>query len=672
MKKISKYITRTVLLLSLLSLIMSVPVLAASKKSLERQLDSAENVLTRAQDSLTQKTEKYNEAKSEYDKASLDYSGIDTELARLLQEKESTAAKVESLKAELAAQKQISRAASLAYTKKKISVSTLTAKVNLKKRLMDNAERAMSKAQDAFNTAKARRDDIAASLAKFIQDEEKQNENKTFTLSVDTDGATSYSGETSYTMKYGQKVTLPSPVKEGFDFKGWRWSNAYGIDSTYTFNQNGTAKALWEKSPETPSASVNRIPVEYYDYTSWQNGTAQLLYSHDFNKSQDLSAAEIGPTLIDVTPDGLLSWNFVDTSGNIITKEQAYNLYWNNSYLSNGSLLVSVSSTVRPVQIMVTKKTAPTKEYEYIYGNYAGEVNINYMNYYKKDEIIANQTATARFDGTGENRTWSAEPVVSSGNSMKWFFVDINGNPLAKKDVWKYYGSLDMNKYKLPTITSWGTSTLHGENIDLGETPTMKVYVITYTDSSLAPVTYDPDKPSPTGGSEKIVYMLNDEVFFIESFGVAVGEGGRALRDLPSGISYLNEKNGNVAITKAEAETVYLTTLSINGAVTTVYLTDKYSVEDEHIPTTLADEEPGAGTEFVKGEVIGNSFTTIDEINDVAKKLNLTVKSVNAQSNSRYSATFDTNGQATADVVAEANKIGYTLSRNVIGSYIGS
>ncbi len=104
---------------------------------------------------------------------------------------------------------------------------------------------------------------------------------QSYTLTLDTDGGTISGGSTvSYT--YGgenTKITLPSPVKDGYVFKGWLVASTDGdgtltVGSVYNAGENtadvyGSAslKAQWETVTYTLTFDGEGVPVEPMNYT---------------------------------------------------------------------------------------------------------------------------------------------------------------------------------------------------------------------------------------------------------------------------------------------------------------------------------------------------------------------------------------------------------------------
>ena len=82
-------------------------------------------------------------------------------------------------------------------------------------------------------------------LSKKSTDETKTEENKkeTITISFDTDGGTEVA---SITTEKGSKITLPTTVKDGYNFLGWTNEDKEVTEET-TFEKDTTLKAVWEK-----------------------------------------------------------------------------------------------------------------------------------------------------------------------------------------------------------------------------------------------------------------------------------------------------------------------------------------------------------------------------------------------------------------------------------------
>lgn len=116
-----------------------------------------------------------------------------------------------------------------------------------------------------------------------------------YTVTYDANGGTVTLG--SETVEAGDFVTLPTPTREGYTFKGWSDGTAtYAAGANYTVDGNVTLTAQWEALPVAYNVSVvNNLSNKNVSY-SVKNGTTayegdtvtiELTYSGSFMSSQN-------------------------------------------------------------------------------------------------------------------------------------------------------------------------------------------------------------------------------------------------------------------------------------------------------------------------------------------------------------------------------------------------
>ena len=68
-----------------------------------------------------------------------------------------------------------------------------------------------------------------------------------YTVTFNTNGGSTVSSKTA---ENGSKITLPTPTKDGYTFKGWSTDRTITVDSI-TMNSDNTMYAVWEAKNST-------------------------------------------------------------------------------------------------------------------------------------------------------------------------------------------------------------------------------------------------------------------------------------------------------------------------------------------------------------------------------------------------------------------------------------
>ncbi len=167
---------------------------------------------------------------------------------------------------------------------------------------------------------------------------------QSYTLTLDADGGTISGGSTvSYT--YGgenTKITLPSPVKDGYVFKGWLVASADGdgtltVGNVYNAGENtadvyGSAslKAQWETVTYTLTFDGEGVTVDSMDYTIESTDTLPTAEKEGCEHIGWLVSAADGSWTLgaSISTDFVLTGSFGDATLTPVYRAKTYTIKW--------------------------------------------------------------------------------------------------------------------------------------------------------------------------------------------------------------------------------------------------------------------------------------------------------------------------------------------------------
>ncbi len=284
----------------------------------------------------------------------------------------------------------------------------------------------------------------------------------TYTITLDSNGGMLPPGESNQkNAQFQSEIDLPTPIQEGYTFKGWNNSDNLNVGSKLTVTQDETLEAQWDETIYTINYDVNggegvfhaqtrtiddddieiytSEPIkEGYKFTGWLSSSDKKIYSAQGNNIYSkLESSTFTAQWESIKYTITYMPNSQDVSGSIESSTKGYN---NTIALSNGS-----GYTRQGYDFMgwAKDKNADYSAIDYIGGaQYSANEDITLYAIWKdENEVIDENKFSIKYD------TQDGTPQISTQMGNKENDYEILSDIIPTKEGYTFAGwTTDLSK----------------------------------------------------------------------------------------------------------------------------------------------------------------------------------------------------------------------------------